>query len=154
MGTGIAAQKLQGAKFVVQDKRTGKWFNGWKGAKSTTTGEKQAQWVDNYKDVKEGVLTSDKDGKFSLQGFTEGDYKLREIKAPTGYQLMEETQDFQIGPNTDKKTLTTPIVVKNNEKTTMPLTGSQQLLLEVVGGVLTVTVLGGAGYLVYKKKNA
>lgn len=154
MGTGIAAQKLQGAKFVVQDKRTGKWFNGWKDVKSTTTGEKQAQWVDNYKDVKEGVLTSDKDGKFSLQGFTEGDYKLREIKAPTGYQLMEETQDFQIGPNTDKKTLTTPIVVKNNEKTTMPLTGSQQLLLEVVGGVLTVTVLGGAGYLVYKKKNA
>lgn len=154
MGTGIATQKLQGAKFVVQDKRTGKWFNGWKDAKSTTTGEKQAQWVDNYKDVKEGVLTSDKDGKFSLQGFTEGDYKLREIKAPTGYQLMEETQDFQIGPNTDKKTLTTPIVVKNNEKTTMPLTGSQQLLLEVVGGVLTVTVLGGAGYLVYKKKNA
>ena len=154
MGTGIAAQKLQGAKFVVQDKRTGKWFNGWKGAKSTTTGEKQAQWVDNYKDVKEGVLTSDKDGKFSLQGFTEGDYKLREIKAPTGYQLMEETQDFQIGPNTDKKTLTTPIVVKNNEKTTMPLTGSQQLLLEVVGGVLTVTVLGGAGYWAYKKKNA
>ena len=154
MGTGIAAQKLQGAKFVVQDKRTGKWFNGWKDVKSTTTGEKQAQWVDNYKDVKEGVLTSDKDGKFSLQGFTEGDYKLREIKAPTGYQLMEETQDFQIGPNTDKKTLATPIVVKNNEKTTMPLTGSQQLLLEVVGGVLTVTVLGGAGYLVYKKKNA
>ena len=154
MGTGIAAQKLQGAKFVVQDKRTGKWFNGWKDVKSTTTGEKQAQWGDNYKDVKEGVLTSDKDGKFSLQGFTEGDYKLREIKAPTGYQLMEETQDFQIGPNTDKKTLTTPIVVKNNEKTTMPLTGSQQLLLEVVGGVLTVTVLGGAGYLVYKKKNA
>lgn len=154
MGTGIAAQKLQGAKFVVQDKRTGKWFNGWKDVKSTNTGEKQAQWVDNYKDVKEGVLTSDKDGKFSLQGFTEGDYKLREIKAPTGYQLMEETQDFQIGPNTDKKTLTTPIVVKNNEKTTMPLTGSQQLLLEVVGGVLTVTVLGGAGYLVYKKKNA
>lgn len=154
MGTGIAAQKLQGAKFVVQVKRTGKWFNGWKDVKSTTTGEKQAQWVDNYKDVKEGVLTSDKDGKFSLQGFTEGDYKLREIKAPTGYQLMEETQDFQIGPNTDKKTLTTPIVVKNNEKTTMPLTGSQQLLLEVVGGVLTVTVLGGAGYLVYKKKNA
>ena len=154
MGTGIAAQKLQGAKFVVQDKRTGKWFNGWKDVKSTTTGEKQAQWVDNYKDVKEGVLTSDKDGKFSLQGFTEGDYKLREIKAPTGYQLMEETQDFQIGPNTDKKTLATPIVVKNNENTTMPLTGSQQLLLEVVGGVLTVTVLGGAGYLVYKKKNA
>ena len=154
MGTGIAAQKLQGAKFVVQDKRTGKWFNGWKDVKSTTTGEKQAQWVDNYKDVKEGVLTSDKDGKFSLQGFTEGDYKLREIKAPTGYQLMEETQDFQIGPNTDKKTLTTPIVVKNNEKTTMPLTGSQQLLLEVVGGVLTVTVLGGAGYWAYKKKNA
>ena len=154
MGTGIAAQKLQGAKFVVQDKRTGKWFNGWKDAKSTTTGKKQAQWVDNYKDVKEGVLTSDKDGKFSLQGFTEGDYKLREIKAPTGYQLMEETQDFQIGPNTDKKTLATPIVVKNNEKTTMPLTGSQQLLLEVVGGVLTVTVLGGAGYWAYKKKNA
>ncbi len=151
MGTGIAAQKLQGAQFVVQDLRTGKWFNGFKDAKNTTTGEKQAQWVDNYKNVKEGILTSDKEGRFELKGFTEGDYKLREIKAPNGYQLMEETTNFKIGPHTDGDTLKNPIIVKNNEKTTMPLTGSQKLLIASVGGVVTVTVLGFGAYGLKKK---
>ncbi len=152
MGSGIGAQKLQGAQFVVQDERTGKWFNGWKDAKSTETGEKQAQWVDNYQDVKAGILTSDKDGKFALQGFTEGSYKLREIKAPAGYQLMEETQSFKIGPSTDAETLRNPIVVKNNEKTSMPLTGSQRLLVEVVAGTVIVTLTAGTGYYLYQKK--
>lgn len=151
MGTGIAAEKLQGAQFAVQDLRTGKWFNGFKD--DAKTGEKTAQWVDNYKAVKEGILTSDKEGKFELQGFTEGDYKLREVKAPNGYQLMEETVNFKIGPHTDGDTLNNPVVVKNNEKTTMPLTGSQKLLIASVGGVLTVTVLGFSAY-TFKKKFA
>ena len=42
MGTGIAAEKLQGAQFAVQDLRTGKWFNGFK--EDDKTGEKTAQW--------------------------------------------------------------------------------------------------------------
>lgn len=149
MGTGIAAEKLQGAQFTVQDLKTGKWFNGFKD--DAKTGEKTAQWVDSYKDVKEGILTSDKEGKFELQGFTEGDYKLREVKAPSGYQLMEETVNFKIGPNTDKQTLNSPVVIKNNEKTTMPLTGSQKLLITVVGGVVTVSVLGAGAYALRKK---
>ena len=151
MGTGIAAEKLQGAQFAVQDLRTGKWFNGFKD--DAKTGEKTAQWVDDYKAVKEGILTSDKEGKFELQGFTEGDYKLREVKAPNGYQLMEETVNFKIGPHTDGDTLNNPVVIKNNEKTTMPLTGSQKLLIASVGGVLTVTVLGFSAY-TFKKKFA
>lgn len=150
MGTGIAAEKLAGAQFAVQDLRTKKWFNGFKD--DAATGEKTAQWVDNWQDVKGiGVFTSDQDGKFALQGFTEGDYKLREIKAPKGYQLMEETMNFHIGPHTNSDTLETPIVVKNNEKTTMPLTGSQQLLIVIAGGVVTVSVLGFAGYQLKKR---
>lgn len=153
MGTGIAAEKLAGAQFAVQDLRTGKWFNGFKD--DPATGEKTAQWVDKWQDVKGiGIFTSDKDGKFALQGFTEGDYKLREIKAPQGYQLMEETQNFHIGPHTDADTLENPIVVKNNEKTTMPLTGSQQLLIVIAGGVVTVSVLGFAGYQLKKRHTA
>lgn len=153
MGTGIASTKLQGAKFVVQDIRTGKWFNGWKDAKNTETKEKQAQWVDNYEDVNEGVLTSNENGQFDLQGFTEGEYKLREIKAPEGYQLMDETVTFNIGPNTDGATLKNPIVIRNHQKTTMPLTGSQKLLLAVVGGTIVVTVLGTGVYYTSRKKD-
>lgn len=144
LGTGMASQKLQGAKFAVQDERTKKWFNGF--ADDKKTGEKTAQWVDDYQDVKEGILTSDKEGKFALQGFTEGKYKLREIKAPAGYQLMKETMSFEIGPNTDEKTLKSPIEVKNDEKTSMPLTGSQRLLVVIIGGVVVVTVFGFVGY--------
>lgn len=151
MGTGIAAEKLQGAQFAVQDLRTGKWFNGFK--EDDKTGEKTAQWVDDYKSVKEGILTSDKEGKFELQGFTEGDYKLREVKAPNGYQLMDETVSFKIGPHTDGDTLKNPVVVKNNEKTTMPLTGSQKLLVATAGGAIVVTVLGFSAY-TFKKKFA
>ena len=151
MGTGIAAEKLQGAQFAVQDLRTGKWFNGFK--EDDKTGEKTAQWVDDYKSVKEGILTSDKEGKFELQGFTEGDYKLREVKAPNGYQLMDETVSFKIGPHTDSDTLKNPVVVKNNEKTTMPLTGSQKLLVATAGGAIVVTVLGFSAY-TFKKKFA
>ena len=151
MGTGIAAKKLSGAKFTVQDERTGKWFNGFKD--DAKRGEKVAQWVDKYSDVKDGILTSDKDGKFSLQGFTEGKYKLREIKAPEGYQLMNETVEFNIGPNTNLQTESNPFVIKNDEKTSMPFTGSQRLL--IVGSVVTVLGVGSAaGYAVYRRKKA
>ncbi|PAB56853.1 cell wall anchor protein [Lactobacillus johnsonii] len=150
MGTGIGAQKLEGAQFAVQDLRTGKWFNGFKD--NAKKGEKDIDWVDNYSDVKEGILTSDKEGKFTLQGFSEGDYKLREVKAPKGYQLMNETVNFKIGPHTNDQTLANPFVVKNDEKTAMPFTGSQALLFSVVAGVVVVTVVGGA--YVYKTKKA
>ncbi|MYU99193.1 cell wall anchor protein [Lactobacillus plantarum] len=144
---GIGAKKLQGAQFAVQDKRTGKWFNGFKAAKDTKSGEPEAQWVDDWKDVKAGTKTSDKNGKFELQGFTEGDYKLRETKAPDGYQLMEETVDFKIGPKTDAVTISNPILIKNNEKASMPLTGSQQKIVVVAGAVATLVVVGAiAGY--------
>ena len=151
MGTGIAKQKLPDAQFVVQDLRTGKWFNGFKD--NPNKKEKDIDWVNDYKDVKAGVLTSGKDGKFSLEGFTEGDYKLREIKAPKGYQLMNETVNFHIGPDTDSHTLAAPIEIKNDEKTSMPFTGSQRLLIEIVSGVVVITLLG-VGYHVYNRKKA
>ena len=133
--------------------RTGKWFNGFKD--NAKKGEKDIDWVDNYSDVKQGILTSDKDGKFALAGFTEGDDKLREIKAPNGYQLMNETVNLHIGPETNTHTLTAPFEVKNDEKTSMPFTGSQRLL--IMGGILVLVVAGGAGTYIYvaqKKKKA
>lgn len=144
MGWGIAKQKLEGAQFAVQDLRTGKWFNGFKD--NAKKGEKDIDWVDNYSDVKEGILTSDKEGKFALQGFSEGDYKLREVKAPKGYQLMNETVNFKIGPHTNDQTLANPFVVKNDEKTSMPFTGSQGLL-ELGGILVAVVVVGGCTYI-------
>ncbi|MFO1567289.1 SpaA isopeptide-forming pilin-related protein [Lactiplantibacillus plantarum] len=149
MGTGIGGTKLAGAQFAVQDERTGKWFNGFKATKDTKSGEPEAQWVDNYKAVTTGTLTSDKDGKFDLQGFTEGDYKLRETKAPAGYQLMESTVAFKIGPKTDAETISNPVVVRNNAKTVMPLTGSQRILA-IVGVIVAASGLMGLGVYGYK----
>ena len=54
--------------------------------------------------------------------------------------------------DTDTQTLTNPIIVKNNEKTTMPFTGSQALLLTAGAGAITVTVLGYAGYKMKKRQ--
>lgn len=150
MGTGAFDQKLSGAQFTVQDLRTGKWFNGFKD--DPKTGEKTAQWVDKYTDVKDGILTSDKDGKFSLHGFTEGDYKLREIKAPQGYQLMNETVNFKIGPNTNNQTEGSPFIVRNDEKTAMPHTGSQLLLIS--GGIAIVAAAGSIIVLAVRKRRA
>lgn len=153
MGWGIAKQKLEGAQFAVQDLKTGKWFNGFK--ENGKKGEKDIDWVDNYSDVKAGILTSDKEGKFALQGFSEGDYKLREVKAPKGYQLMNETVNFKIGPHTNDQTLSNPIEIKNDEKTSMPFTGNQGLLQ--LGGILVAVVVVGGGTYIYvsqKKKKA
>lgn len=153
MGWGFAKQKLEGAQFAVQDLKTGKWFNGFK--ENSKKGEKDIDWVDNYSDVKAGILTSDKEGKFALQGFSEGDYKLREVKAPKGYQLMNETVNFKIGPHTNDQTLSNPIEIKNDEKTSMPFTGSQGLLQ--LGGILVAVVVVGGGTYIYvsqKKKKA
>lgn len=156
MGTGISGKKLQGAEFAVEDEATGKWFNGF--VKDSKTGESTAQWVSSYQDVTTGKLTSDKNGAFGLTGFTEGKYKLRETKAPAGYQLMEETSEFTIGANTEATTAKTPIVIKNTEKTLLPLTGSQTVLFERTALFVIVAVIGLGGFeiskLIKKRQNA
>lgn len=49
---------------------------------------------EDWKDAK--VYTSGDDGKFSVKGLEYGSYKLREIKAPDGFQLLPADHPFEI----------------------------------------------------------
>lgn len=88
-------KKLEGAKFVllnsagdkVAEISNGK-FNGWIAlpAEDPSTGKiTEETW-----DATSCVLTSDTNGLFSVTGLDDGVYKLREIKAPAGYNLLSE----------------------------------------------------------------
>lgn len=140
-GSGVGSTPLEGAKFVLQNAK-GEYFNGF--ADSDKDGIKQSQWVKTRDEVKEaGIFTSGEDGKFDLNGFEEGDYQLTEIQAPDGYQLLTHKVDFKIAKNTHA----TVIKVDNDEKTTLPLTGGQAVIIGLIGAGAVM----GVGVYAYKR---
>jgi fimbrial isopeptide formation D2 family protein len=150
-GTGVADTKLQGAQYVVQNS-DGKYFNGFAdGADDDSTAE--AQWVDKLSDVKEGVLTSGEDGSFEIKGLHTGDYVLHEIKAPKDYQRNTKDLKFRVEKGTYTNTVYT---ARDDAKTILPVTGSNERTALAVAAVTFVVVAAGATtYVVIKKrKNA
>ncbi|KRM32700.1 pilus specific protein [Agrilactobacillus composti DSM 18527 = JCM 14202] len=83
-------QKLSGAQFVIENP-DGKYLQQKAG---------QNNWVTVADDVKAlqkadlTVLTSDAAGNFAVKDLEAGTYRLREIKAPDGYQLNENPVTF------------------------------------------------------------
>lgn len=135
LGTGAAGETLQGAEFVVLNK-DGKYM------KKDATGN--VSWVDAQSDAT--ILTSDDKGAFEATGLAKGSYKLKEIKAPTGYQLMAEPLSFDV----DAASYDNTIEVKNDKQGILS-TGSQWLLL-----VMSLAIIAGAAlaYRGFKKANA
>ncbi|WP_314576511.1 pilin N-terminal domain-containing protein [Enterococcus gilvus] len=121
-GTGISKTPLQGAEFVVKN-TDGNFYAGLQD--SDGSGVKKATWVSDQKDAVK--LISGKDGQFQVTGFAEGNYQLLETKAPNGYQKALKPTDFVVNANSYKKG--NQIVIKNNQKSVMPNTGSQRLVL-------------------------
>lgn len=87
---GETAPTLSGAQFVllssdqnkvakVTDGKLTEWVD------VPTAGENNETTWDNA-----SILTSGQDGKFVIKGLDSGTYKLREIKAPAGYNLLTE----------------------------------------------------------------
>lgn len=136
-----SAEKLAGAKFVLINSE-GKYFAGWGDVNSD--GIKEAKWSDTQPTSGDGVLVSDSDGKFDIAGLEYGNYKLKEIAAPDGYAILTTTKDFTISDQTYVGSLNT---IDNTKKSELPITGSTQLMIAIVGGILMVTVAG-----VYYKK--
>ena len=90
------------------------------------------------------ILKSDTNGDFNVVGLDEGDYKLLEIKAPSGYNKLDEAKDLTI-------TASTGLVQNWNNYDTSPLTSLQ---ITVGGhteegapatGVVTNTVVNESG---------
>lgn len=150
-------------------------FNGWENV-PTGTGEGGAITYNDWATFDESnkvILTSDDDGFFKVIGLDDGTYKLREIQAPNGYNLLEGdvqlviTADTANGQtwngvantaltaltitvdegNAEKGNTDTGAVsvqVKNNQGATLPETGGMgTTLFYIIGGLLVV----GAGVL-------
>lgn len=166
--------KLRGAKFVLLNSdgtkvatiSDGK-FSGWTNV--PTAGDNgEISWPET------SVLTSNEKGLFTVTGLDAGTYKLREIVAPAGYNLLKNdivvVITATIGANGDGKTTLTnltvtadrtagtgdvnsgivDITVANNKGATLPETGGiGTTIFYTVGGIL---VLVAVVLLVTKKR--
>lgn len=168
--------KLEGAKFVLLNadgtkvaKITGGKFDGWQDIPSAGEDGKIA-WA------AETVLTSGADGLFKVTGLDEGTYKLREIVAPIGYNMLSDDITVVITATTsttwdgvspsdaltklevtangtagtgNTSTGIAAITVANNKGTTLPETGGiGTTIFYVLGSILVL----GAGILLVTKK--
>ena len=155
-------------------------FDGWVNLPVGTGDEGAITYEDwtTYNETNKVILTSGADGLFKVIGLDDGTYKLREIKAPDGYNLLPNDvevvitattsngQDWTSGtaskaltnlavtadkqPGTgDVSTGIAGITIGNNKGATLPETGGMgTTIFYIVGGILVV----GAGVLLITKK--
>ncbi|MBU5548477.1 SpaA isopeptide-forming pilin-related protein, partial [Enterococcus sp. S113_ASV_20] len=145
-GTGIKATPLEGAEFAAKNAE-GKYFGGL--VDTDKDGVKEAVWVDDVANA--AILKSDKEGHFEITGLTEGEYSLEETKAPENYQKLTKEISFKVDKDSYKEE--NRITIKNNQKASVPMTGSNGFQTYV----LISCLLLGAGALsavVYFKKKA
>lgn len=179
--------KLPGAQFVLLNNDGTKVakidaankFDGWvnlpvgTGADSAITYE---DWT-TYNTTNPVILTSDDDGLFQVIGLDDGTYKLREIQAPDGFNLLPndvtvvitaDTNNCQDWSGTAADVLTdlnvtadgepgigqadtgiAAITIENNKGATLPETGGMgTTVFYVLGGILAV----GAGVLLVARR--
>lgn len=171
--------KLPGAQFVL--------FNGGHTRVAAVVDGKLSGWSelpdgylaanheeipdDAWAEVANATITSDEDGLFSVAGLDDGTYYLREIKAPDGYNLLED--DLQIvitatttngqtwngaaataltaltisvdnaaAENGEPNTGAVAITVENNGGSTLPETGGIGTTIFYAAGALLVLCAG------------
>ncbi|HAQ5279591.1 TPA: peptidase, partial [Enterococcus faecium] len=125
----------------------GKYYGGL--VDTDKNGVKEAVWVDDVANA--AILKSDKEGHFEITGLTEGEYSLEETKAPENYQKLTKEISFKVDKDSYKEE--NRITIKNNQKASVPMTGSNGFQTYV----LISCLLLGAGALsavVYFKKKA
>ena len=138
LGTGTVNSALSGAEFVVRNSN-GKYLN--------QISDGTSNWVSSQDDAT--VFTSGTDGTFSVEGLAKGTYSLKEIKAPTGYQLRTSDLSFTVDKSSNSKT----IEVDDNAKGLLS-TGSQWLMLIIALVIVIGTTLGVKEYRKGRKVNA
>lgn len=116
--------------------------------------------LDTYKVVAKGTnnavtkITTGDSGRFVIEGLDSGTYYLKEVKAPEGYNLLEEARELKIDPQVnDKKEMTLEKVnveVENKSGLQLPSTGGIGTTIFYVGG--GILVIGAIVYLVTRRR--
>lgn len=99
------------------------------------------------------ILKTNKNGKISIAGLDADTYYLREIKAPAGYNVLNEDVEVKIDPDVSDKTMTlvsVTVKVDNLSGTELPSTGGMGTTFFYVAG--SILLLGAAVLLVTKKR--
>lgn len=156
-------KKLSGAEFKLRN-ADGKWV-------TVDTNSKVTGWSDT--EAGGSTLTTGDDGLIRVIGLEEGTYKLKETKAPNGYNLLEAEITIVIDAEYNEQGGLTKLTIKvgdgsptdgvidsgivgmtveNNKGSTLPETGGiGTTIFYVAGGVL---VVGALIVLITKKRMA
>ena len=163
--------KLKDAEFKLKNS-DGKW--------ATITDGKVTGWADA--ESQGSVLKSGEDGKFKVEGLDDGDYTLRETKAPAGYNLPANgfsvtlkatTANNQTWNGTANTALTDlavkvdqtdgtgnvdtglgAITIKNTQGSSLPSTGGMGTVLLYVAGIAVFVLAGATLVMALRRRNA
>lgn len=117
------------------------------------------EWTETDEEKQAFVFTSNNDGQFEVMGLEQGEYTLKEIKAPAGYAVPSNPErTFKVGPKTastvdvDFKYVGTETDNNakfiENTKVTIPQTGGMGTVLFTVVGISLM-----AGAVIAMKRN-
>ena len=119
------------------------------------------EWAETDDEKQAFVFTSNNDGQFEVMGLEQGEYTLKEIKAPAGYAVPSNPErKFKVGPKT-ASTVEVDYKFKTddgannakyieNTKVTIPQTGGIGSLIFIVAGLAIMT----GAFVAYKKSQA
>lgn len=166
-----AETKLKDAEFKLKNS-DGKW--------ATITDGKVTGWADT--ELQGSVLKSDESGKFKVEGLDDGEYTLKETKAPAGYNLPADgfsvtltatTANNQAWDGTATKALTNlavkvgqtdgtgdvttglgAITIKNTQGSSLPSTGGMGTVLLYVAGIAVFVLAGATLVMALRRRNA
>ena len=166
-----AETKLKDAEFKLKNS-DGKW--------ATITDGKVTGWADA--ELQGSILKSGEDGKFKVEGLDDGDYTLRETKAPAGYNLPANgfsvtlkaaTENNQTWNGTANTALTGLVVkvdqtdgtgnvdtglgaitIKNTQGSSLPSTGGMGTVLLYVAGIAVFVLAGATLVMALRRRNA
>ena len=163
--------KLKDAEFKLKNS-DGKW--------ATITDGKVTGWADT--ELQGSVLKSDESGKFKVEGLDDGEYTLKETKAPAGYNLPADgfsvtltatTANNQAWDGTATKALTNlavkvgqtdgtgdvttglgAITIKNTQGSSLPSTGGMGTVMLYVAGIAVFVLAGATLVMALRRRNA
>ncbi|MCH5296726.1 MAG: SpaH/EbpB family LPXTG-anchored major pilin [Ruminococcus sp.] len=128
---------LAGAEFELQDAN---------GNKINVSSTGDGEYVVNPS-ANSYVVTSGTNGKIYIKGLAYGSYKLVEVKAPAGYQLITAPFEFTVGANT----ATTEVTIKNVPQPQLPITGGMGTMLFTVAGL---ALIGGGAFFFFRSRKS